>query len=38
MRDRAEILRRAGRDAEARPLEGKLAAMGYKYAALRTQT
>jgi hypothetical protein len=37
MRDRAEILRRAGRDAEARPLESRLAAMGYKYAALRTQ-
>jgi tetratricopeptide (TPR) repeat protein len=36
MRDRADILRRAGRDAEARPLESKLAAMGYKYAAMRT--
>jgi tetratricopeptide (TPR) repeat protein len=31
MRERVEIYRRLGRDADARPLEGKLAAMGYKY-------
>jgi tetratricopeptide (TPR) repeat protein len=36
MRDRAEILRRLGREAEARPLEGKLAAMGYKSSLVRT--
>jgi tetratricopeptide (TPR) repeat protein len=36
--DRAEILRRVGRDADARPLEAKLAAMGYKRGAARTQT
>jgi hypothetical protein len=38
MRERAEIYRRLGRDADARVLEGKLASIGYKPAIPRTQT
>jgi tetratricopeptide (TPR) repeat protein len=38
MRERAEVYRRLGREADARPLEQKLAAMGYKYAVGRAQT
>ena len=37
MRNRAEIHRRLGRDVDARLLEGKLAAIGYKSAIARTR-
>ena len=37
MRERAEIYRRLDRIADARPVEGKLAEMGYKYTVARTQ-